>query len=195
MMRSIFIILITLAIVVTGVCSPLLAQEIKETVLQVRSFHDPAVPDPDVQWCWDNLPPGVTTDEVALVFPLGASLWSLQTRASDGVVINEQIVRVGTVTACAFVLDPGFSPFSQAPFFGKFAIGELGLTGSGKCIATSNNFPGGGPVLVGCSLDILPENSTEGIKWGIAVSNSVFNPFGVPGFQTGSFWSIHLYWE
>ena len=38
--------------------------------------------------------------------------------------------------------------------------------------------------------------TTPGIKWGQASSSSIFLPgFEIPGFETGSFWTILLIWE
>jgi hypothetical protein len=53
----------------------------------------------------------------------------------------------------------------------------------------------GGPLFSGCLLAVIPERSTEGIKWGQVVSNSIIPLIPVPGLETGSFWSILLIWK
>ena len=46
-------------------------------------------------------------------------------------------------------------------------------------------------ILAGCSLRLVA--APEPIEGGIATSNSVFNPFRLPGFDTGSYWTIRGY--
>jgi hypothetical protein len=65
---------------------------------------------------------------------------------------------------------------------------------AGQCEFVSDDIPQGGIILTGCNLKIDPDPE-QGLLGGIATSKSVFNPLGIPGFNTGSFWTIHVYWE
>jgi hypothetical protein len=47
-------------------------------------------------------------------------------------------------------------------------------------------------MLVGCALDVTPDPA-QGIVRGVATSSSVFTPRELPGYGTGSFWTLHLY--
>lgn len=73
----------------------------------------------------------------------------------------------------------------------EFTVGDLTVTGNGVCTVTSNDVPQVGLILVGCALTVV--DAPEGIAGGSLTSNSVFNPFGLPGFGTGSFWTVRLY--
>jgi len=55
----------------------------------------------------------------------------------------------------------------------------------------SNNVPEFGLVLAGCSLSL--KDRASGADVGIAVSSSVFNPFRLPGYETGSYWTHKIY--
>jgi hypothetical protein len=50
-----------------------------------------------------------------------------------------------------------------------------------------------GVILAGCTTAIV--EAPAGFVGGVAVSNSVFNPFRLPGFSTGSLWTVRLYSE
>lgn len=183
-MRAFGTVFAVLALATTLVSVPLGAKAFQETVIQFRSMDDPDV-DPEPAVCARApFSPNVL---------LGASLWSSRTRASDGTTVNEQARLVGTGTACALVTDLTFPVFDQAPFYAELTIGDLTLSGNGVCTTTSNDVPVPGLVLVGCTLTI--ENPPPGIVGGSMTSNSVFNPFGLPGFSTGSFWTVRLYAE
>ena len=123
---------------------------------------------------------------------LGASLWSSQGRAFDGVVVNEEVRYVGETYACTLITD--LSPGARAPFYMEFAVAGLRLSGFGECTVTSNHIPVGGLFLVGCALTV-PQDLSQGLLGGIATSSSVFNPASISDFQTGSFWTVHLYFE
>jgi hypothetical protein len=174
---------------VAGFWIPAAAQEMEKTVILFRSMDDPDIP-PDPAIC-DPANAGFVPN----VF-LGASLWSSTTRANNGVVVKEKVRQIGTATACALLTDPTFTPFDvEAPFYFEGTVGDLYLAAEGECQVTNNALLEGGPVFVGCYLDVIPQRSTPGIKWGQATSNSTFAPIAVPGFETGSFWSIQLIWE
>jgi hypothetical protein len=189
--------LMIVCFVLTGLFFPVAAQCFEETIYVFRTLDDPNVPyDPEVLerapfWnpAWDPY------DPPAFIVPLGASIWALQTRSKDGKVVNDTVHQIGTGTAVAMITDPTFAPFvSKAPFYFEAKIQDLEFTANGYCLASSNNLPTPGIILVGCDLAVYPDPS-QGILGGSATSNSIFNPFGLPGFQTGSFWTLRLYEE
>jgi len=153
-----------------------------ERVMQVRTVEDPRV---------------IVGDEVCAEAPftsnvrLGAYAWSFQTRASDGSVVNNMINDVGTAKACVRITDFKFTPFSTAQFYIVFTFRQEVYTGLGVCTVTSNNVPELGVVLAGCSLSL--KDHASGDDAGIAVSSSVFNPFRLPGYETGSYWTLKIY--
>jgi hypothetical protein len=97
-----------------------------------RSLEDPAV---------SNRPQDCPFPTPNLL--LGATLWSMQTRASDSQVV------------------------------------------------ITNNVPRPGVVLAGCALRVT--QGPEGFLGGAATSMSIFNPLGLPGAGTGSFWTLRAY--
>jgi hypothetical protein len=187
------------AIAVEGSQFVLHAEEVfKETVVQYRTMDDPDVDaDLDVvvrapfwkaDWDPENPPPGVLT--------FGSSLFSSQTRASDGQVVNSAVKKIGTATAVAVITDPTFATFdSEFPMYFELKAGDLKIAASGECETTHNALKEGGPVFLGCYMEILPESSSPGIRWGQASSITNFAPIPVPGFQTSSYWSMHIVWE
>ncbi|HWR72516.1 MAG TPA: hypothetical protein VN604_05070 [Nitrospirota bacterium] len=154
--------------------------------MQFRSVEDPGVP-ADMAVCVNasfydpaNMPNVL----------LGASLWSIEARASDGTIMNDEIRRIGTAHACALIAS--LAPGAEAPFYIELAVGDQFFRADGTCRVTSNTIPQPGLILAGCSLKVQGELSA-GLMGGIATSNSVFNPFSLPGFQTGSLWTVHIY--
>ena len=122
---------------------------------------------------------------------LGAYAWSFQTRASDGSVVKGMINDVGTAKACVRITDFKFTPLSTAQFYIRFTFGQEAYAGLGVCTVTSNNVPELGLVLAGCSLSL--KDRASGVDVGSAVSSSVFNPFRLPGYETGSYWTLKIY--
>jgi hypothetical protein len=155
-----------------------------ETVIQFRSLEDPEGT-PDLGVC--AAAPFVANVATA------ANLLAVRTRASDGEVVGKGQVRIGTGTGCLQVTDITFPPFSSGPFYGEFTVDGRTMRISGVCTTTTNDVPLRGVVLVGCTTAIV--EAPPGFVGGVAVSNSVFNPFHVPGFSTGSLWTVRLYAE
>lgn len=144
-----------------------------------RSVEDPDVA-PDLSVC------------AAASFPanavLGASLYAMQTRSSDGGVMNSSTKRIGTGTACALVTS--FAVGAKAPIIGAFDIGGQRVIGEGECVLASNAVPRPGLILAGCTIPLAATATSMG---GVATSNTVFNPLGFPGFDTGSLWTLRLF--
>ena len=169
-MKKMISMLVVVTFAVLGASSAVNAQGIEDTTIQFRSFHDPSVPDPDPGegFCLSEevlgrLPPDADVNGV-IVAPLGASLWSLASRKSDGKVVNEKIKQVGTGDACAYVdfaalVNPNLS-FPEMPFYGEFVLGGQEVTTTGYCTRTGILVtPLGDVFLVGCTMDVLTECS------------------------------------
>jgi hypothetical protein len=155
-----------------------------ETVLQFRSLDDPEVV-PDAGAC--------AAAPFAANVILGASLWSFGTRAADGEVRAGTRRKLGTGTACFRLTDASFPPASTAPLFSEIDVDGLRLRLDGACTVVTNDVPLVGVVLAGCALRVV--DAPAGFVGGVATSNSVFNPFRIPGFSTGSYWTVRLYAE
>jgi hypothetical protein len=152
------------------------------TVLRFRSIDDPAFP-ADRSVCADA---GFTAN----VF-LGASLWSEAATASSGHVVNNSVRRIGRATACARMTDPTFPPGLPQQFYAKFDTPEGSFTAKGACTLVSNDVPTAGLVLAGCHLSIV--DGPRYMRVGAITSLSVFNPRNLPGFNTGSEWTVQVY--
>ena len=151
-------------------------------VLHFRSEEDPSVaPDPKV--CEAA---GFTSN-----VRFGATLYSSVARASDGRVVNRDARAIGTATACARITDPRFPPDLRQEFYVQFNLPEGVVRARGGCTLVSNDVPTAGLVLAGCHLRV-----TEAPSWyrgGAVTSLSVFNPRRLPGFLTGSDYTVQLY--
>ena len=60
-----------------------------------------------------------------------------------------------------------------------------------QCVCVSNQVPRAGVVLAGCSLKLT--EFPRGYVGGFVTSSSVFNPFGITGFSTGSYWTLRAF--
>lgn len=153
-----------------------------ELVVQFRSVEDPTGT-PDLTVCAEA--PFVANVVTA------ARLLAVRTRASDGRVLGEEELQIGTGTGCLRVTDPRFPPFTTGDIYGDFTIGGRTVRIDGVCTITSNDVPLAGVVLAGCATSVV--DAPPGFVGGVASSNSVFNPFRLPGYSTGSFWTVRLY--
>lgn len=151
-------------------------------VYQFRTEEDPAVTGA-AEYC-------ATAPFHANVL-LNASAWATQTRASDGAIVNDGARQVGTVVACAQLTNFGFPPGLVQNFAARFDFADGSSYSSvGTCSIISNDVPEPKLVLAGCALRVAPNDLTAG---GMATSASVFNPFRLAGYQTGSYWTLQLY--
>ena len=184
-MTKLTALILLMVFMLVGFYVPVMAQDVEKTVIVFRSMNDPNIP-PDLFACDPNNT-GFEPDPPT--FPLGASLWAFQTRSKDGVIVKEKVRQIGTATACLY-----FGEFETLNYL-EFEIGDLFIAASGECLSTYDATSEGGPIFATCGLEVIPERSTEGIKWGQASNNSTFAPFPIPGFETGSLWTIQLIWE
>jgi hypothetical protein len=98
---------------------------------------------------------------------------------------------VGTAHACSLITDRAFSEGSQADMYASFELPEGHFAAVGKCTAVSNAVPRPGVVLVGCALKLT--EFPKAYAGGFATSASIFNPRGLPGYDTGSLWTLRLF--
>jgi hypothetical protein len=154
-----------------------------EEVFVFRSVEDASVPaDPSV----------CASAPFAANLRLVASLYAVNTRSRDGKVVNDEVRRVGTANACGQITNFAFPPGLQQNFHLRFDLNDgSSYTATGTCTLTSNTVPKGGVVLAGCALRII--DGPPGTLGGVVSSASVFNPFRLTGFNTGSLWTMHVY--
>ncbi|HEX2189790.1 MAG TPA: hypothetical protein VHG51_12865 [Longimicrobiaceae bacterium] len=115
---------------------------------------------------------------------LGALLWSTPEEGGEP-------RRIGTATACARITDPAFTPDARFDFHVCFDLPEGTVTATGGCTLISNDLPVPGIVLAACHLWVV--EAPAGFSGGAAASLSVFNPRRLPGYDTGSWWTVKLY--
>lgn len=156
----------------------------EERVVLFRSTEDPATP-PDPAVC-DRAPFAVNVQ-------LGASLWSVRTGARDAAVEDDDVRQVGRATACVQLTNLLFPPGLDQNFYAEFQLAEGTVVAVGSCKLVSNDVPLAGLVLAGCSLKVV--SGPPGTLGGVVTSSSVFNPAGLEGFNTGSYWTALLYRE
>ncbi|QRN92804.1 hypothetical protein JRI60_26705 [Archangium violaceum] len=97
----------------------------------------------------------------------------------------------GKALACAHITDPSFAEGSTADFYVHFILPEGHFTGLGRCTMVSNGVPRPGLVLTSCALKLT--EFPAGYVGGFVTSSSVFNPKGLPGYNTGSFWTLRVF--
>ncbi len=130
---------------------------------------------------------------------LGALVFAPKLR--DGVVLGSaaEPVAVGSAVGCGKLLTyTPFDPEAQSPFAVEFRIGHTIITAHGTCTITSLSFPVADVptplVLAGCTLTVNADPSA-GILGGSATSASVFLPSPLPGYRTGSYWTLRVYMD
>jgi len=160
------------------------AGEPGQHTLVFRSLEDPSVSDR----------PQACPFAGANLF-LGATLWSMQTRASDSRVVDEAVQQFGTAAACGLITT-ALIPGTLVPFYVEFTLEQGPDKGDtyvavGSCQVITNNVPRPGVVLAGCALRVT--QGPEGFLGGAATSMSIFNPARLPGAGTGSFWTLRAY--
>jgi hypothetical protein len=153
-----------------------------EVVYQFRTEEDPTTP-PDPSVC-------AAAPFVANV-KLGASVYVPLHRPRDGKVVSDGPWRVGTATACVRLTDFSFPPGQQVPFYARFNLPAGSFTASGTCTLVSNDVPQAGLVLAGCALKLV--DVPRGYVGGTVSSTSVFNPLHLPGYETGSYYTLYAY--
>jgi hypothetical protein len=151
-------------------------------IVQVRSAEDPASP-PDRAFC--------QTAPFVVNLLLGASLYTYETEEHTGMVRDERPHKIGVATACARLTNFLFPAGLQQDFYVRFDLPEGSFVGLGTCTLTSNDVPLAGFVLAGCALKMT--SFPPGVIGGGIASLSSFNPFRLPGFATGSYWTLQYH--
>lgn len=96
----------------------------------------------------------------------------------------------GTALACVRITDRAFPEGSQADIYARFELKEGRFTGVGRCMVVSNAVPRPGVVLASCALKLT--EFPPAYAGGSATSASVFNPLNLPGYNTGSLWTLRV---
>ncbi|GHH01544.1 hypothetical protein [Comamonas sp. JC664] len=122
---------------------------------------------------------------------LGASVYVPQHQPGDGRVVYPGGKRVGTATACIQVTDPAFPAGQQLNVYMRYNLPEGGFTARGTCTVVSNDVPAAGLVLAGCAMKLV--EVPKGFVGGTVSSTSVFNPRKLPGYATGSYYTLYAY--
>ena len=154
----------------------------EQRVVVFRSVEDATVT-PDLSVCQQA--------PFAFNVRLTASIWSIQPNWFNGDIVDDDVLKIGEAHACAQITTFTFPPGLDQNFYARFDLPDGAYTALGTCKLVTNDVPQTGLVLAGCSLEIL--NAPSGVHGGMATSASVFNPFVLPGFETGSLWTLHLY--
>jgi hypothetical protein len=160
------------------------AGEPGQRTLVFRSLEDPTV---------SNQPQNCPFEGANLF--LAATLWSMQTRASDSQVVVETVQQIGTAAACGLITT-ALVPSTLVPFYVEFTLDQGPNQGDtyiavGTCQVITNNVPRPGVILAGCALRVT--QGPQGFLGGAATSMSIFNPLHLPGAGTGSFWTLRAY--
>ena len=124
---------------------------------------------------------------------LGADVWSIETGPKEQAaeVIKEADDKIGTASACGQISRDSLTPGGPAvPFYVEFTLADGTYKAEGECHAISNDVPQPGVILADCGLEV---DDAPGGMDGVATSMSIFNAGGVPGVDTGSFWTLRLY--
>lgn len=99
---------------------------------------------------------------------------------------------VGAATACIRITAANrLVPGEQLPMHVRFKLPEGDFTASGTCQVVSNDVPEAGLVLAGCALKLV--EVPGGYSGGVVSSTSVFNPKKLPGYATGSYYTLTVY--
>jgi hypothetical protein len=151
-----------------------------EVTYQFRTQEDPKAADPNL--CQDapfqanvKLPGTVSVPE----------------KSANGKLKPAGQKAMGKAHACALITDRTFAEGSQAEMYASFDLPEGHFAAVGKCTVASNAVPRPGVVLVGCTLKLT--EFPRAYAGGFATSASIFNPQGLPGYNTGSLWTLRLF--
>ena len=120
---------------------------------------------------------------------LGASAWTIRTGPRTGVMRDDAVRFAGPVTGCGLLTTT--APFAPQPFLIRFDLADGTYVASGTCAITSNDVPQAGLLLLGCTLRLTA--FPPGVVGGSATSASVFNLAQLPGFDTGSIWTLRIH--
>ena len=183
-MRGLTSLFATLVLVATVL--PALAQEHEQSIFQVRSRDVGNAPPELIALCNEKALEVPIPGLVFQVSPLNAEFWALQTRSTDGLVINEFVRQVGAAAACSFVVvtEDGI----RIALYGDSEVSGFTFEGWGECEFPIQELPTPASQVGTCNM-VLEPDPEQGIARGMATSNSV------SGDATGSFWTFRIIWE
>ncbi len=167
-----------LSVIVLGLPSAVLAGE---RVYQFRTEEAPDAVDSS----------GCQSAPFEVNVRLPANIFMREVRAGGGRKDTGGERREGRAFACTRITDPTFAEGSTADFYVRFELPEGHFTGLGRCTMVSREVPRPGVVLASCALKLT--EFPKGYVGGFATSSSVFNPKGLPGYNTGSFWTLRVF--
>ncbi|RKH32494.1 hypothetical protein [Corallococcus sicarius] len=153
-----------------------------EWVYAFRSQEDAASP-PDAAVC--------AAAPFEPTVKLGAGLYVPLHRVVEGRSVVDGYEQVGTATACFRLTDRTFAPGTRVPFYARFLLPVGAFTASGECTLVSNDQPQAGVVLAGGALKLV--EVPPGFVGGVLSNLSVFNPLKLPGFATGSYYTLYAF--
>lgn len=122
---------------------------------------------------------------------LPASLYASEAHPGQPGKVGPGQKRVGTALACVRIVDRTFAEGSRADFWVRFELPEGRFTAVGQCTMVSNAVPRAGVVLASCALKLT--EFPAAYAGGFATSASIFNPKGLPGYNTGSLWTVRAF--
>ena len=160
------------------------AEDFDEVTYVFRSFES-AVP-ADIQDCFDMDIPFITSHTA------GFDIYSFHSKKTNGLVLNEDIKRIGHVLTCAdWSETTPESPWVPVPAYFKVTLDGMELLAQGQGRLLSLDVPEAFLGLSTWTLEII-EGPPEVIG-GWLVTNTISNVFGLPGYVNGSFASIRLF--
>src|SRR5262245_23711470 len=151
-----------------------------ERAYVVRTIQDPSI---------DPIPPSRCPSGPGALLNANGYAYSIATRASDGMVVEVHPERVGVIRTCTRVTSIGEG--AMAPSYAEMEIAGDTYTASGSVRTTSVGVPQAGVVLAGSALRL--QTGPDGFVGGIASTASGVVLGTVPGFHTGSFWTLRVY--
>jgi hypothetical protein len=104
-------------------------------------------------------------------------------------VVQVHPKQVGVIRTCSRVTS--IAEGATAPTHVEAEIGGDTYTGNGEVRTTSVGVPESGVVLASAAVRL--QTGPDGFAGGIATSASVVLLSPVPGFHTGSFWTLRVY--
>ena len=160
------------------------AEDFDEITYVFRSFES-EVP-ADLQECVDIGIPYVPD------FANNYDLYSLHSKKTNGLVLNEDIKRIGHVLTCGDFSGIGWeNVFDPFPMYFKVTLDGMELIAQGQGRYLSLDVPEDLLFMLTATLRII--EAPPEIIGGWLVTNTLSNPFGLPGYVGGSFASIRLF--
>lgn len=151
------------------------------TILQVQTQEDPSVPDDPAFCAQAGFPVNVRLNARVYAYHLD--------RRGEVSVRHERAI--GTATACILLTSLSFPVGLAQNMYLRLDLPQGEVIALGQCTIQSNDVPQAGLVLAGCALRVL--SAPAGYLGGQVSSASTFNPLQLPGYDTGSFWTVQLY--